>query len=68
MNNLTNYNDLLVDIIHSLKNLTKIAVNKNVSPENIIWDPGIGFSKTTEQNIYILKKLDLLKTFDFPIL
>ena len=68
MNNLTNYNDLLVDIIDSLKNLTKIAVNKNVSPENIIWDPGIGFSKNTEQNIDILKKLDLLKNFDFPIL
>ena len=48
--------------------MTKIAVNKNVSPENIIWDPGIGFSKNTEQNIDILKKLDLLKNFDFPIL
>lgn len=29
-----------------------------ISKENIIFDPGIGFGKTPEQNVYILKHLD----------
>ena len=68
MNNLTNYDDFLVDIIHSLESLTKKAIKKNVSKDKIIWDPGIGFSKKTEQNIKILKNMDFFKKFDFPIL
>ena len=54
MNKLTIYDDFLVDIIHSLESLTKKAINKKVSKDKIIWDPGIGFSKDTEQNIEIL--------------
>ncbi len=68
MNNLTNYDDFLVDIIHSLESLTKKALNKNVSKDKIIWDPGIGFSKDTKQNIEILRNVPLLKNFEFPLL
>ncbi len=68
MNNFTNYDDLLIDIIHSLENLTTKAIDKNVSKDNIIWDPGIGFSKDTNQNLKILKNIDLFKKFEFPIL
>ena len=68
MNNLTNYDDFLVDIIHSLESLTKKAIGKNISKDKIIWDPGIGFSKDTNQNIEILRNLPLLKNFEFPIL
>ena len=68
MNNLTKYDDFLVDIIHSLESLTKKALNKNVNKDKIIWDPGIGFSKDTRQNIEILRNIPLFKKFDFPIL
>ena len=68
MNNLTNYDDFLVDIIHSLESLTKKAINKNVSKDNIIWDPGIGFSKDTNQNLEILRNIEFFKKFEFPIL
>ena len=68
MNNLTNYDDFLVDIIHSLKSLTKKAICKNISKDKIIWDPGIGFSKDTNQNIEILKNMDFFKKFEFPLL
>ncbi len=68
MNNFTNYDDLLVEIIQSLETLTKKAINKRVSKDRIIWDPGIGFSKKTNQNIEILKNIDSLKKFEFPIL
>ena len=68
MKNLTNYDDLLVDIIHSLETLTIKAIKKNVCKNKIIWDPGIGFSKDTIQNIEILRNLESLKNFEFPIL
>ena len=68
MNQLSNYDDLLVNVSDSLESLTNIAVSKNVSRDKIIWDPGIGFSKDTNQNIEILRNLDFFKKFDYPIL
>ena len=68
MNNLMNYDDFLVDITQTLEHLTTKAINKNVSKDKIIWDPGIGFSKDTNQNIEILRNMDLLKKFEFPLL
>ena len=68
MNNLMNYDDLLANILDSLESLTNMAISKNVPKDKIIWDPGIGFSKDTNQNIEILRNLNLFKNFEFPIL
>ena len=68
MNQLNDYDDLLFNIVDSLENLTNIALSKNISKDNIIWDPGIGFSKNTNQNIEILRNLELFKKFNLPIL
>ena len=68
MNNLTNYNDFLKDVIGSLEFLIDKALKKNISKENIILDPGIGFSKDLNQNLEILRNLDLFKKLNFPIL
>ncbi len=68
MNNLISYDDLFVDIIHSLESLTKKAISKNVSKDKIIWDPGIGFSKDTNQNLDILRNINFFKKFEFPLL
>ena len=68
MNNLDRYSDLLNEIVHALDKLTNIAIKKNIPKDKIIWDPGIGFSKNTNQNIEILRNLDLFKNFEFPIL
>ena len=68
MNNLTNYDDLLLDIKNSLEYLTKTAEEKNISRDKIIWDPGIGFSKNTNQNLEILRNINFFKKYEFPIL
>ncbi len=68
MNSLNNYDDLIVNIIDSLENLTINAQRKNVNKDKIIWDPGIGFSKDTNQNLEILRNIDSFKKFKFPIL
>ena len=68
MNRLTNYKDILVDVISSLESLTKVAIKKKVRKDKIIWDPGIGFSKNTNQNLEILRNIDYFKNYQIPIL
>ena len=48
--------------------MIKNALEKNISSKNIILDPGIGFSKDLEQNLEVLKNLELFKKLNFPIL
>ncbi len=45
-----------------------IAKRAGISPEKIILDPGVGFAKTYEQNLWIIKELDLMKKWNLPIL
>ena len=68
MKELNNYDDLLKEVFISLDSLTKKALDKNISRENIILDPGIGFSKDINQNLVVLRNLNLLKKLNFPIL
>ena len=68
MNALSNYNNILDEIIEYLNYFTDKALSKKVSKEKIIWDPGLGFSKDTDQNLYILRNLDKFKRYGFPIL
>jgi len=44
------------------------AVSLGVKREKIIVDPGIGFGKTLEQNLEIIKRLAELKSLGRPIL
>ena len=39
-----------------------------VKKENIVLDPGIGFGKTFEQNLEVLKRLNELQDLGYPIL
>lgn len=58
----TEYQDLMGDIIRFLRRSIKIAEDAGVSPEKIIIDPGIGFGKTTEQNLVVLRRLKELQS------
>ena len=68
MNELSKYENLLLVVKCSLENLIKNALEKNISRKNIIVDPGIGFSKDLNQNLEILRNLDLFKNLNLPIL
>jgi dihydropteroate synthase len=54
--------DILVFFSQKIEKLTTLGVN------DIILDPGFGFSKTVEQNYELLHKLSYLSVFEKPLL
>lgn len=64
----TTYEDLVPDIIESLGRSVAVAESAGVPPDAIIVDPGIGFGKSAEQNLEVLRRLDALKVLGLPIL
>ncbi|MBE5897398.1 MAG: dihydropteroate synthase [Lachnospiraceae bacterium] len=44
------------------------ALSKGISMNKIIYDPGIGFAKTQDQNVEILAHLDDMRKLDIPVL
>ena len=65
----TNYDkDIMESIKDSLKESIDIAIKSGIKNEKIILDPGIGFGKTFEQNLEVLRRLNELNDLGYPIL
>lgn len=62
------YKSLIDEIIDFLDKAIKRAVETGINKDRIIVDPGIGFGKTLEHNLEILKGLREFKTLGYPIL
>jgi dihydropteroate synthase len=62
------YDDLIADIKAFLKNAMDQAEDKGISRSKIIIDPGIGFGKTCDHNLLLIKELHEFKTLNAPIL
>jgi dihydropteroate synthase len=62
------YDDLLGEIVADLASAVERAVRLGVARSSIIVDPGIGFGKTAEQNIVVLRGLARLAVIGRPIL
>jgi dihydropteroate synthase len=60
------YDNLIKDIIYYFSK--KIEAARTAKVNDIIIDPGFGFSKNIDQNYDLLKNLGLLKSIDLPIL
>jgi dihydropteroate synthase len=63
-----NYSDVMAKVIASLRQSVTEAQQADVPKENIIIDPGIGFGKTWQQDIEIIRRLRELKILGLPIL
>ena len=64
----TEYDDVVPDVIEGLRQRVDAALVGGVRPENIIVDPGMGFGKTAEQNLEILRRLGEFDTLGLPLL
>ena len=54
--------------IAEVTSLETLSRNDGSDKNKIVLDPGIGFGKTYEQNLEVLKRLGELKTLGYPIL
>ena len=63
-----NYTDFLPEVIADLSNYCEGAVRMGISKEKIIVDPGVGFAKTYEQNLEVIRNLEQIKALGYPVL
>ncbi len=62
----TDYYDVTKEICKYFSKMIEKAKNEGIN--DIIIDPGFGFSKTTDQNYEVLSNLDFLNQFQRPLL
>ena len=58
----TEYRDLLREVVGDLRQSVQVALDAGVVREQIIVDPGIGFGKTAQDNLRLLRRLDEFKS------
>lgn len=65
MGNYTDYENLITDINYYFSK--KISELRKFGVNDILLDPGFGFSKTLQQNYDLLKNIDKFKIFNLPL-
>ena len=68
MDALAVYGDVAAEVRQELLVATGRALAAGVKAQQVIWDPGLGFAKTTEQNLDLLRDLADLRSEGFPLL
>jgi dihydropteroate synthase len=68
MQSLALYGNVVDDVKAELAARIETAIQAGVRMENIVVDPGIGFAKTAEQNLALLRGLRAFCTFGVPVL
>jgi dihydropteroate synthase len=62
------YDDVVGDVLAFLEERLAFAVECGIQEERICIDPGIGFGKTPDQNLELLRRLDELLVLGRPVL
>lgn len=66
--NNTDYDDVMSVVISDLEKCLAVAQKYGVKKEKILLDPGIGFGKTYEQNLIVMKHLEQICGLGYPVL
>ncbi len=61
------YENVMQDIMKFLKERVAFCEDSGIRPEKIFIDPGIGFGKTLEHNLEIIKRLSDFKSLGKPV-
>jgi dihydropteroate synthase len=59
---------VVAEVMAELRAATAAAAAAGVAPERIVLDPGLGFSKTVEQNVELFDQLGALEALGRPLL
>jgi len=62
------YDDVLREVYAYLESRVKAAVEAGIPPEQVIVDPGIGFGKTLEHNLTLIRGLGTFHDIGCPVL
>lgn len=62
------YTDVVDEVKQYLSERVAACIEKGVTKENIIIDPGFGFGKTLENNLYLLREMQQFCALDYPVL
>jgi dihydropteroate synthase len=62
------YDDVVSDVLAFLEERVAFAVERGIREDRICVDPGIGFGKTPDQNLELLRRLDELGSLGRPVL
>ncbi len=62
------YNNVLDDVLSFFEGVLDICGQNRIEKELLIFDPGIGFGKTDEHNLLILRNIKEFLRFDVPLL
>ena len=58
----------LIEIVKDLEGSLLIAKDNEIDNNRIMVDPGIGFAKTFEMNLYIMKHVDRIVQLGYPVM
>jgi len=62
------YDDVVAEVVSFLEERLEAAVEVGIDEERICLDPGIGFGKTPNQNLELVRRLDALLALGRPVL
>ena len=62
------YHDFIPNVIDDLLESIELVKRAGVQSDRIILDPGIGFAKSFQQNLLLMKNLDKIIDLGFPVL
>ena len=62
------YTDFMEEVKSDLSRSIEIAKKAGIKDNRIILDPGVGFGKTYEHNLEVIRRIKELKTLGYPIL
>ncbi|PCI56201.1 MAG: dihydropteroate synthase [Alphaproteobacteria bacterium] len=68
MQNAPAYKNVIDEIMAFFEERLAFCSRRNIGSKNIILDPGIGFGKTLEHNLLIIKNINKFKVFNCPVL
>jgi dihydropteroate synthase len=61
------YDDVVAEVAAFLEERLAFAVDQGIAEERICLDPGIGFGKTVEHNLELVRRLDVLLALGRPV-
>jgi dihydropteroate synthase len=62
------YDDVAAEVAAFLEERLAFAIDEGIPEERICLDPGIGFGKTVEHNLELVRRLDVLLVLGRPVL